>query len=91
MTQIPRFIPSETARRMTLDAEPWLSCDDCFYLMDQYVEELLRDEPLTESAMTTHLLGCSACLEEAIGLLCLISEDWEMSPERALGRLPARS
>jgi hypothetical protein len=34
-------------RGLTLDTEPWLSCDDCFDLLDQYVELVLTGPAAT--------------------------------------------
>jgi hypothetical protein len=76
----------ETVRRLTIDPEPWLSCDDCFWLVDQYVELALEvgaaaGEQLP--AMRAHLAGCAACREEALTLLSLAASD------RGLGALEA--
>jgi hypothetical protein len=65
---------------LLLDTTPWLSCDECFERMDTYVEALLRGEPRdgsgarsgTDPAMARHLLGCTACDEEARSLLDLL-------------------
>jgi len=51
-------------RRLTLDTDPYLSCDDCFDMVDGYGEALLSDHDLP--AMRTHLAGCAACAEEAL-------------------------
>jgi hypothetical protein len=60
--------------RLTLDTEPWLSCDDCFDLMDEYVEAVVADPSHVDMAMHVHLDGCSACREEAESLLALVTE-----------------
>ncbi|HLN78185.1 MAG TPA: hypothetical protein VK204_14145 [Nocardioidaceae bacterium] len=75
MTQDRRQLTPEAARLLTLSTDPWLSCEDCFDLMDLYVERLL-DGPQTAEmrAMTVHLRGCAACAEEAESLLLLVAE-----------------
>ncbi|HET7690078.1 MAG TPA: hypothetical protein VFK41_06855 [Nocardioidaceae bacterium] len=55
------------------DTDPYLSCEECFDRLDQYVEQLLRDPASQDVAMRTHLLACAACAEEADSLLELIS------------------
>jgi hypothetical protein len=62
----------EILTRLSIDTEPWLSCDDCFDLMDEYVEQVHADPAYTEIAMETHLTGCSACAEEVASLLALL-------------------
>ena len=61
--------------RLTVDTEPWLSCDDCFDRMDQYVEHLLADPGYVDHAMATHLAACSACAEETDSLIDLVTEE----------------
>ena len=92
MTAAHRPLPPDTLQRLTTDPGPWLSCDDCFRLVDRYVEGLL-DESIdpTDSelaAMPAHLSGCSACSEEATTLLLLAAEDSGVAPATALRRLP---
>jgi hypothetical protein len=53
----------QAARSLTLDTEPYLSCDDCFDLVDRYVEALLSDPDHDQPAVRTHLAGCIACAE----------------------------
>jgi len=77
----------EAAQRLTVDAEPWLSCDDCFHLVDQYVENLLSGDKDDMPAMRAHLRGCSACRDEATSLLLLTAADAGTDPTRALQRL----
>ena len=92
MTAAHRPLPTEALRRLTTDPGPWLSCDDCFRLVDRYVEELLEGgtEPTHSelAAMPAHLAGCSACSEEATTLLLLTAEDAGVDPATALRRLP---
>ena len=76
MTNDRRQLTPEAARLLTLSTEPWLSCEDCFELMDVYVERLLADPRTHElEAMRVHLRGCAACAEEAESLLLLVAEE----------------
>jgi len=67
--QLPQLSP-EQVRALTLDTTPWLSCDDCFHLMDRYVDGLLGAGPVCEPpGLVEHLAGCTACAEELETLL----------------------
>jgi len=70
-----------------LDTEPYLSCDDCFDLVDRYVEALLSDPGHDLPAMRIHLAGCAACAEEARSLLGFVAEQDGLDPAPALRRL----
>ena len=80
-------LTTHTVAQLTLDTEPWLSCDDCFRDVDQYVELVLADDPLPMPAMAAHLRGCPACAEEAETILVLAAADAGLDPEQALRRL----
>ena len=70
-----RRLTDEQARRLVLDTEPWLSCEDCFRLMDRYVELLVADPGSSAMPeMRVHLEGCPACAEEAESLLELLTQ-----------------
>jgi hypothetical protein len=68
---------SEMIRRILGPARPELLCEECFELLDVYVElELagaLADERIP--GMRAHLQGCPACSEEHASLLALASND----------------
>lgn len=51
--------------------EPELSCEECFELLDRYVELQLAgaDASAEMPLLKTHLKGCEACREEHDGLL----------------------
>jgi hypothetical protein len=87
MTQAHKPFSEQAAQRLTLDTEPYLSCDECFDLVDGYVEALLADPDHDQLAMRTHLAGCAACAEEARSLLCYVAEQDGLNPEPALQRL----
>ena len=70
----PRRLPDQGVRDLILDTEPWLSCEDCFALMDVYVETVLADpHSRAMPEMPVHLAGCPACAEEAQSLLDLVT------------------
>ena len=73
--------------RLTLDAEPWLSCDDCFALVDRYVEALLAGDLTVLPEMRSHLHGCPACAEEAATLVVLTAQESGQDPSPALAVL----
>ena len=73
-------LSDRAAQRLVLDTEPYLSCDDCFALMDTYVEALLADPTHDLPAMRVHLAGCVACAEEARSLLELAAADSGTDP-----------
>ncbi|HET9500675.1 MAG TPA: hypothetical protein VFO98_10470 [Marmoricola sp.] len=87
MNQRNRQLGPETLGRLTLDTEPWLSCDDCFDQVDQYVERVFGRGPVGMPAMAAHLAGCPACAEEAGTLVLLAAEDAGTDPGPALDRL----
>jgi hypothetical protein len=86
-------LSADALSRLTTEPGPWLSCDDCFRLVDRYVEALLTrgaDATAAElAAMPAHLSGCAACAEEATTLLLLAAGDEGVDPEDALRRLTA--
>jgi hypothetical protein len=54
--------------------EPELECDECFRLLDVYVEAELAGGGAEEAApgMAAHLVGCPACSEEHDSLKALL-------------------
>jgi hypothetical protein len=91
MTAADRPLSTDALHLLTTDPGPWLSCDDCFRLVDRYVEALLADgaQPTSSelAAMPAHLSGCSACAEEAATVLLLAAPDAGVDPAQALHRL----
>jgi hypothetical protein len=88
MTAADRPLTPAALRSLTGDPGPWLSCDDCFRLVDGYVDGLLTGSPGQEfAAMPTHLAGCPACAEEATTLLMLAAADAGLDAAPALRRL----
>ena len=68
--------------RLLGPAGPELTCEECFEMLDRYVElELASAHADSEvPGMRAHLEGCPACSEEHASLKALI----ESSPERGL-------
>jgi hypothetical protein len=88
MTTARNPLPAAAVRRILQATTPWLSCDDCFRLLDVYVEAALAGalDPAW-TAMETHLSACRACHEEAAALVALVARDLGTDPEAALGRI----
>ena len=75
MTRRLTTLTAGQVRALTLATEPYLSCDDCFDLVDSYVEAVLAGRPAeVPPGLTEHLAGCAACAEEAQSLLDLLRE-----------------
>ena len=57
--------------------EAEVGCDDCFDLLDRYVELELAGEDADAKipGLATHLRGCPACREEHESLRALLAED----------------
>jgi hypothetical protein len=86
MTDLRGLTP-DAIGRMTLSTEPWLSCDDCFDLLDAVVETVLtRTEGMSEE-LRVHLTGCSVCRDEATSLATLVASDHGLDPARATALL----
>lgn len=76
MTDSHRLTP-EMIASLLVDTSPYLSCDDCFARIDEYVERHVADPEHDDAAMEAHLAGCGACAEEAAALEDLLSPDAE--------------
>ena len=88
MTPERRRLTPATARQLTQSTEPWLACEDCFDLMDVYVETILTDPDSTDPPeMDAHLSGCAACAEETRSLLLLVADQDRLEPGPATRRL----
>lgn len=68
---LPAPLDKSTIEALLQDTTPWLSCEECFERMDTYAEAVLTGTTADE-AMTAHLLGCTACDEEARSLVDLL-------------------
>lgn len=88
MTLNHRHLSDEAVRALTLPTDPWLSCEECFHLSDQFAELVLADPDTTAmGAMFVHLRACPACAEEAESLVSLLAEAQGRDPSSALARL----
>ncbi|MEV0030268.1 hypothetical protein [Nocardia sp. NPDC050793] len=70
---------AETIAGLLADTSPYLSCDDCFARLDEYVERRIADPRYEDLAMQTHLVGCGACAEEAQALRELLDQYRDLS------------
>jgi hypothetical protein len=68
-------LPADRIATLVADTSPYLSCDECFARLDEFVERRVEDPGYQEVAMDAHLLGCGACAEEAETLVELLSQD----------------
>ncbi|TLF77596.1 hypothetical protein [Nocardia cyriacigeorgica] len=65
----PHTTPTpEIITGLLADTSPYLSCDECFDRIDEYVERRIADPHYDDLAMRVHLAGCGACAEEAATL-----------------------
>jgi hypothetical protein len=87
MTQ-NRRLGDEAVRALTLPTDPWLSCEECFELSDEFAELVLADPETTSmTSMFVHLRACPACAEEAESLVSLLAQTQGQDPASALARL----
>lgn len=75
MTDLTRGLSAEIITSLLVDTSPYLSCDDCFARIDEYVERRAADPRHGDPAMNAHLAGCGACAEEAATLRELLDHD----------------
>jgi hypothetical protein len=63
------------AERLLGPEGPELSCEECFEVLDVYVEHELADDVAAGTAMPAmraHLAGCAACHDDHDSLLALL-------------------
>jgi hypothetical protein len=76
MTWRARNLSPAAAARLTMDAEPYLSCDNCFEQVDAHVDAMLSGSAESlPPEFRAHLIGCAACRHEARSLLELAAQD----------------
>ena len=65
----------ELIRRLLGPEGPELTCEQCFDLLDRYVDLEVAGAPADERVpgMRAHLDGCSACDEDHASLLAFVS------------------
>ena len=70
---VPRLSHAQ-AQQFVVDARPWMSCDECFDHLDEYLDcSSTTFEWLP--AMTAHLTGCQVCREEVESMRLLLADD----------------
>jgi hypothetical protein len=69
--------PQRAVERLVGPAGPELGCDECFEVLDAYVELELARAPADAQMplMRAHLAGCSACRDDHDSLLALLLAD----------------
>lgn len=67
----------ERLARLLGPAGPEVGCDECFDLLDRYVDAELAGEDADARlpGMRAHLDGCPACREEHESLRALVADD----------------
>jgi hypothetical protein len=75
MNDTPAVLTEAAIDGLLVDTEPYLSCDECFERIDQYVEHRVADPLRADREMNTHLAGCGVCAEEARTLEDLLRQD----------------
>jgi len=72
---------NKTLARLLGPSGPEVGCDDCFELLDRYVEIELagHDADAAVPGLRAHLDGCPACREEHESLRALVGTERELS------------
>lgn len=73
MTDPHQPLTPDTIAKLLTNTDPYLSCDECFVRIDEYVEHTLTDPSYRDVPMDVHLAGCAVCSEEAETLAELLS------------------
>jgi len=75
MTRRLTTLTTGQVEALTLATHPYLSCDQCFDLVDAYVDAVAAGRPDDAApGLEEHLAGCAACAEEAQTLLELVRD-----------------
>jgi hypothetical protein len=82
-------LTSEAIEQLTVQTDPWLSCDDCFDQVDLVVEGLLTGIAAISDEFRIHLLGCPACHQETQSLVSLVAAEYDVDAGLALAQLEA--
>jgi hypothetical protein len=74
-------LPNDAVERLLGPDGPEVSCEQCFELLDPFVEiEVARGEDEADAAipgMRAHLHGCPACAEDHASLRDLVAAELE--------------
>lgn len=83
----------DAARLIAVD-DPFVSCDECFRLIDDFVDAIADAGPRgpvtvdgVDEALRIHLGHCGVCLDEAETLVTLAADDRDIDVEDLLERL----
>ena len=73
----PARINGERLAQILGPAEPELTCEECFEMLDRYVELEVSGAEADEAipGLRPHLQGCPACREDHDSLLAYLAED----------------
>jgi len=72
MTDRTTPLTPASAAQLLVDTAPYLSCDECFARIDEYVERKGHVPGYRDAPMETHLRGCGVCADEAAALAELL-------------------
>jgi hypothetical protein len=72
----------QLVKRLLGPSDAEVSCEECFELLDQYVELELAGEPVAARlpGMRAHFEGCPACREDHESLRALVAQGDAGSP-----------
>lgn len=76
----PADLTPDAVRRLIAVTDPWLSCDDCFDLLDTVVEDVVARGARMDPPFVVHLNACPVCSEEATSLASLIAPEHGLEP-----------
>lgn len=83
MTDHSTPLTRASAEQLLVDTTPYLSCDECFARLDEYVDRAALVPGHRDLLMETHLRGCGVCADEAAALAELVGRT---GPEDRSGR-----
>ena len=86
MTNLDPLSP-EAIDRLTANTEPWLSCDDCFDVVDVAIDAMVVSSTPFSEEFRVHLLRCGVCREEASSLAEIVAVDHGLSPTEVVARI----
>ena len=75
--------------RLTMNTDPWLSCDECFEQVDAVIEDLLNSSAPMSHEFGVHLRCCGVCHEEARSLAAIVASDYGLTSSQAVELLDA--
>lgn len=82
----PRTVNASSIDALTIDSEPYLSCDNCFEQTDEAIEALLAQRRDLDRAFVVHLRACPACRDEARTLAEFAAAEYGLTSHDAVAR-----